>query len=241
MMAIKGVLFDKDGTLIDVNATWIPFYKTMLEQERGLSPVAVESKMIAAGYDPVTNSFRAGSVLAGGTTRQLVELWWGAETADSHAAITHRLDHEFAPLALKHMKPLMDLQPIFKALKDLGLKLGVATNDSQLSATNHMRALGVAESFEAIIGADSVAIPKPSGQMVDLFAKRTGLKLSEIAMVGDNTHDLEEARNGRAGLAIAVLTGNGKREDLHAHADHVLESVEELPHMLRRLELVSAI
>ena len=29
-LAIKGVLFDKDGTLIDVNGTWVPVYRQML-------------------------------------------------------------------------------------------------------------------------------------------------------------------------------------------------------------------
>ena len=100
-MAIKAVLFDKDGTLIDVNGTWVPFYKAMLKQEQGLSSAEVETKMIAAGLDPVTNTFRAGSTLAGGTTRQLVALWWPDTSADEHEKITYRLDHEFAPLALQ--------------------------------------------------------------------------------------------------------------------------------------------
>ena len=31
-MKIAGVLFDKDGTLIDVNATWVPIYREVLQQ-----------------------------------------------------------------------------------------------------------------------------------------------------------------------------------------------------------------
>ena len=31
-MAIKGVLFDKDGTLIDVTGTWVPVYREMLAE-----------------------------------------------------------------------------------------------------------------------------------------------------------------------------------------------------------------
>ena len=234
-MAIKAVLFDKDGTLIDSNGTWVPFYKTILETERGLGPADVEARMVAAGFDPVTKTFLAGSILAGGTTRQLVELWWDHETPEAHAVLTKRFNTEFAPLALQHMTPLMDLIPVFDALRALTLRLGVATNDGQTSALNHMRALNVEHYFEAIIGADSVAIPKPSGQMVQLFAEKSGLAPHEIAMVGDNTHDLEEARNGGAGLAIGVLTGNGAREDLMHHADHVVESVADLPDLFRTL------
>jgi phosphoglycolate phosphatase len=234
-MAIMAVLFDKDGTLIDSNGTWVPFYKSILASERGLGPEDVEAKMVAAGFDPVTKTFLAGSILAGGTTRQLVEMWWDHEPPEMHAILTKRFNNDFAPLALQHMKPLMDLVPVFDALRALTLKLGVATNDGENSALNHMRALRVEHYFEAIIGADSVSVPKPSGQMVQLFAERTGLAAHEIAMVGDNTHDLEEARNGGAGLAIGVLTGNGAREDLAHHAHHVVESVADLPQLFRSL------
>ena len=234
-MAIKAILFDKDGTLIDSNGTWVPFYKSILATERGLDPAAVEAKMVAVGFDPETKTFIAGSILAGGTTRQLVEMWWDHETPEMHAVLTKRFNNDFAPLALQHMTPLMDLVPVFEALKALSLKLGIATNDGENSALTHMRALKVEQYFEAIIGADSVVVPKPSGQMVELFSKKTGLAPQEIAMVGDNTHDLEEARNGKAGLAIGVLTGNGTREDLEHHADHVVESVADLPNLFRSL------
>lgn len=234
-MAIKAVLFDKDGTLIDSNGTWVPFYKSILETERGLGPEAVEEKMVAAGFDPVTKTFLAGSILAGGTTRQLVEMWWDHETPEMHAVLTKRFNYDFAPLALKHMKPLLELIPVFDALKAIGLKLGVATNDGKTSALGHMQALKVEHYFEAIIGADSVKVPKPSGQMVELFSRMTGFAPHEIAMVGDNTHDLEEARNGGAGLAIGVLTGNGAREDLQHHADHIVESIADLPQLFRSL------
>lgn len=233
MMAIKGVLFDKDGTLIDVNGTWVPFYKAMLKQEQGLSSAEVETKMVAAGLDPLTDTFRAGSTLAGGTTRQLVEVWWPDASAAEHAEITHRLDHDFASLALSHMTPLMPLTPVFEALQNLGLKLGVATNDGELSAKRHMSALNVDHFFTTILGADSVVVPKPSGQMVQLFAKRAGISPSEIAMVGDNTHDLEEARNGGAGLAIGVLSGNAQHHHLEHHADVVLNSIADLPDFFR--------
>lgn len=52
-MAIKGVLFDKDGTLIDVTGTWVPVYREVLaEVFADLAPQAIEAKFTAAGYDP---------------------------------------------------------------------------------------------------------------------------------------------------------------------------------------------
>ena len=86
-----------------------------------------------------------------------------------------------------------------------------------------------------IIAADTVPVPKPSGNMITRFAEITGLPASAIAMVGDNHHDMEEARAGGAGLAIAVLSGNAAREDIAHLADYTIDSVADLPALLRSL------
>lgn len=234
-MAIKGILFDKDGTLIDVNATWIPLYRELLAIEFALDDDDVSLRMAEAGYDLQSNSFKAGSILAGGTTRQLVDLWWPALSLSEGDAKAIELDAKYAPKARDTLSPLMDLRPVMSGLRDLGYALGVGTNDSHISAVGQIDKLGVAEHFSVVIGADNVAIPKPSGQMIAAFAAHLGIQCNEVAMVGDNIHDLEEAKNGGAGLGIAVLTGNGGRHDLEHHADHVVNSVADLADLLRGL------
>ena len=47
-------------------------------------------------------------------------------------------------------------------------------------------------------------------------------------MLGDNSHDIEMARNAGCGLSVGVLSGTGTRESFH-HADVVLNSIAELP------------
>jgi phosphoglycolate phosphatase len=234
MMAIKGILFDKDGTLIDVNGTWVPFYKYLLAQEFGASEQEAEAMMEKAGYEPAGKRFLPGSVLASGTTQQLVEIWWQNDTPAQQKRTGERLDRDYAPVARKFVKPLFDLTPLLRELKHSGFFLGVGTNDSEISARGHIEALGVRDFFDVVIGADSVPVPKPSGDMVRFFASLAGLACAEVAMVGDNAHDIEEARNGGAGLAVAVLTGNSDRQHVEHLADHVLDSVTALPRLLRR-------
>jgi phosphoglycolate phosphatase len=226
MMPIKAILFDKDGTLIDVNRTWIPLYREMLQAEFGGSPEDAERRLIAAGYDPVADAFESGSILG---------VWWPHETAQRQAEIAMRIDFEYAPRARRFLMPLFDLALHLDALKDMGFMLGVGTNDAEGSARGQIEHLGIADRFEAVIGYDSVKVPKPSGQMIQAFAQQLSCDVREIAMVGDNTHDLEEARHGGAGLAIGVLSGNGTRADLAPLADHVIDSASSLSGLLRTL------
>jgi phosphoglycolate phosphatase len=234
-MTIRGVLFDKDGTLIDVNGTWVPIYRRLLCEQFGIDVKQAEALMQRVGYNPETDGFFANSILASGTTRQLVENWWPDIDEAGMEGKLRMIDVDYAPLSKSLLKPLMPLAPLLNELKAMKLSVGVATNDSHYSAVNHMQHLGVFELFDEVIAADTVAVPKPSGDMIRRFASRMGLKASEIAMVGDNSHDMEEARNGGAGLAIAVLTGNAAHDEIAHLADHTLASIAELPHLLRSL------
>lgn len=234
-MKIAGVLFDKDGTLIDVNATWVPIYREVLQKLFATDVAGAEAVMAKAGYDPATGKFRAGSLLAGGTTRQIAQAWWPELSGPELDAKVHHLDHDYTHIVRDRLMPLMPLEPLLTELRSMGLKLGVATNDSHVSAKAHMAHVGVIEHFDDIIAADTVPVAKPSGDMIRKFSALTGLDPASIAMVGDNHHDMEEARNGGAGLAIAVLSGNAGHEDIAHLADYTIDSVADLPALLRSL------
>lgn len=234
-MKIAGVLFDKDGTLIDVNRTWVPIYRQMLAELFEIDEQGAETLMAKAGFDRASGRFLPNSVLAGGTTRQLIDIWWPGLDDAGAAAKARILDHDYAHLVRDKLAPLLPLAPILNELRGMGLKLGVATNDSHVSARNHLAHVGVLGLFEEVIAADTVSIPKPSGEMIKRFAEVAGLHPSAIAMVGDNSHDMEEARNGCAGLAIAVLTGNAGHADIAHLADYTLDSIADIPALLRSL------
>lgn len=234
-MSIRGILFDKDGTLIEVNDTWVPIYRQVLQEQFGVDLEGAEGLMEQVGFDRTTQKFKANSILAAGTTRDLVDAWWPHLDEAAKREKMRSLDQDYAALAKQSLKPLLDLEPLFLELRGMGLVLGVGTNDSHFSAHHQMGHIGVVEHFADIIAADTVDVPKPSGNMIRRFAEVTGLSPHEIAMVGDNSHDMEEARNGGAGLAIAVLTGNAEAHHIAHLADHTIASVADLPRLLRSL------
>ena len=155
-MTIRGVLFDKDGTLIDVNGTWVPIYRQMLCEQFGIGPAEADAMMAQVGYDPGTDGFTANSVLAAGTTRQLIDYWWPGLDESGAQEKVRMIDVDYAPLSKSLLKPLMPLVPLLQELKQMALHVGLATNDSHYSARNHLSHLGVLELFDDVIAADIV-------------------------------------------------------------------------------------
>ena len=234
-MAIKGILFDKDGTLIACNNVWGPLYHGILTRHFGYDDQAALVLLRSTGYDPETGALRGGSPMAAGTLDQIMQVWWPELSLTERAERREFFNQNADKNAKNFVEPLFELASVFDAFHAAGFVLGVGTNDSESSAKRHMEVLDVHHYFDVVLGADSVAIAKPSGQMVKRFAELTGLAPAEVAMVGDNSHDIDEARAGGAGLAIGVLTGNSSAAELEPHADHVIESVAELLPLLKSL------
>ncbi|CDX37018.1 Phosphoglycolate phosphatase [Mesorhizobium plurifarium] len=232
MADIKGILFDKDGTLVDFNATWLGIADFMAMDAAEGDRWKADRLLAAAGFDFATKRFKPDSIFASGSNMDVVELWFPRLSDEDQLLAVSRFNEITSVQGSSMAVALPGIIDSLRTLHKQSYRLGVATNDSTSGAEKTLATLGVAQLFEAAFGYDAVASPKPAPDTVVAFCDLTGLKPGEIAMVGDNRHDLEMARAGGCGLAVGVLSGTGTRDSLAPMADVVLDSVADLPDFL---------
>ena len=72
---VRGILFDKDGTLLDFTPTWLPAYQAGALFAAGGDEAKARHMMVSTGLDEQTDDFAHGSLLASATTDQIAEAW----------------------------------------------------------------------------------------------------------------------------------------------------------------------
>ncbi len=232
---IRGVLLDKDGSILDYAKTWLPINREVALAAAGGDQGLADILLRAGGHDPDTDRVRPGSPLAAAGAAGIVACFahvLGGRTPPDLLATVTRL---FAEGGGKHAVLLDGAAEAIKSLKARGLVVGLATNDSAGGMKASLARVGLGGAFDYLVAADSGYGEKPGPGMALAFAEAVGLEPRALAAVGDAAHDMEMAARAGYGMKVAVLSGTGTRADLEPLADVVIGSVAELAAVLAGL------
>jgi phosphoglycolate phosphatase len=229
---MHGILFDKDGTLIDFDASWSPLYRALALELCSGDRKAADTMLALGGMDLVSGRCGAGSALAAGNTIDIARCWFPALASAEFDAMVKRIDAAFYANGVRYSVPLPGVAETLAAFAAEGVPMGVATSDGTAATRAALAKLGLEKYLPHVFGYDSVPRPKPAPDMVHAFAAAVGLSPKDIVVVGDNRHDLEMARAAGA-IAVGVCSGTSAAADLEELADAVLPDIRALPSWLR--------
>lgn len=203
------VLLDVDGTLIDstyVHAlAWLRAFRTVDARPAWFRV----HRAIGMGGDKLV-----GHVL-------------GQEVEQRHGDLLRkRWEEEYAAL-VDDVPPIPGAAALIRELRDLGLRVALASSGAKRFTDDAMELLGVGDAdVDAVTTSDDADDSKPEPDILGIALERAGGERG--ILVGDTTWDVEAA--GRSGmLCVAVLTGGFSEQELRdAGAVTVVDSVADL-------------
>lgn len=252
-MKISGVIFDKDGTLMDFNKFWVPAVQSVIRRifadygipetdiflEKALSSIGVvHGKVLSSG----SFAWKPYCEIALDLKPSL-ESMTGEKVIDA-SELAEKLVRYFEEASYddnKVIAPTADLQSVMQLLQSNNIHLGVVTTDTYKATVECLKRLQIGQ-YITFLAADlmphaenSEPMPlKPDGRIISRAVKQWRIKPEEVLVVGDTPNDMKFAHNGGS-VAVGVLSGVSSEEQLQPTADYIIDSVSEIPDLICKL------
>lgn len=233
------IIFDKDGTLIDFTATWVPlirkrvtFLLRKLDRDGELEAFLLKSW----GIDPLTGkvdprgpcpvSPRSDEIIIG--TMALYQR--GFPWDESKSLVAQAFDQADADGDWREkVVPIEGIQDFLSRLKRGGVYTALATNDERKDTEAILTHLGMDGFFDVILCAGEVNPPKPHPETILTICRKLSVHPHESIMVGDSVADMVMGKKAGVALTIGILEGGvTPREELEKVADLVVNSIRSL-------------
>ena len=127
------MLFDKDGTFVDFDATWGPATHAIIHALAGGDPALMRAQAETLHFLLDEKRFAPTSPLISGSSASYGPMWGEALGRSDIAALKREIDELAEIESLKALTPIGEPAAALGALKAMGLRLGVATNDKRKS------------------------------------------------------------------------------------------------------------
>lgn len=182
------VIFDMDGTLID-SATDITLSINHVRTHH-------------YGLNNLSEQFVVDAINA--SERNLAFLFYETEHYDAKAKAL--FEEHYHTQCIQNVRAYEGISDVLHKLHSQGCILGVATNAPSKFAKRMLSHLQLFDYFTHIIGADNVQFPKPNPQMLEIHLEHHGFDATRDRawMVGDNTKDMDAARNANISSIFAA-------------------------------------
>jgi phosphoglycolate phosphatase len=232
---VELVIFDKDGTLMEVHHYWARMVRLraeLISSSLHLADTDTRALMSVMGVDPATSTIHEGGPV-GIKKREDVMLaaMKHLETIGytSTRELCERVFNDVDRISKQHLTefvvPIPGAPEFVRTLAEHGCRIAIATTDRASRGELAMECLGIDRYISLIIGADMVKNTKPDPEMVYLILQQLNVEKGHALMVGDAITDVQMGVDAGLLGTIAVLTGFTKESELKKITPYIISSV----------------
>lgn len=235
---IDTVLFDKDGTFIDLHYFWGKMTEMRADaviKKFGLSSSIFEQICLFLGYNLNVQKMLSDGITALYSRSRIIEIFrenlkdFGINpTTKEIEDIFDSVSNEFYKNITKYTKPIEEAISFIKELHQKGVKLGIVTSDSIVSTELTLKHFGWENYFEVVIGRESSEFTKESGEPTKIALQALKANPETTLMIGDAPMDYISAKNAGVNKTILVATGQIEKEELRKTNYYVVNNMSEI-------------
>ncbi|MET0383906.1 MAG: HAD family hydrolase, partial [Burkholderiaceae bacterium] len=208
--AIRAVLVDIDGTLIDSNDAHARAWMSVLNRHGHGFPYGDIRPLIGMGGDKL-----------------LEELLGLAADSPETRALGDERGRVFLETELHRLAPTRGARALLERLRAAGLKIVVATAAQAAETAALLRQAGVDDLIDRAASSADAERSKPDPDIVRSALRKAGVRPSEALMLGDTPYDVDAA--AQAGVAtIALRCGGWWNDDVFAEAAALYDDPADL-------------
>ncbi len=223
-LAVKVVIIDLDGTLIDTAPDLAAAANAMLE-ELGMPT-----------YDAGRVATWIGNGIGRLTKRVLTGELDGEPAADLYERAYALLCRHYGAAVSVHSRPYAGVVEGLERLRSIGFKLACLTNKAEAFTAPLLKDLGLARYFKLVVSGDTLPKSKPDPLPLLHICNYFGTPPEEAVLVGDSVNDTEAAR--AAGMPVICVTyGYSRGIDVRQlKPAAVIDNLAELPKYVHLIE-----
>ena len=235
---IETVLFDKDGTFIDLHFFWGKM--TELRAKEVIKEFNLENKYfneicLFLGYDINTNKMLSDGITALYSRMKIIEIFkenlkkYNVNTTDEKLAeIFDKVSNDFYQNMQEYTKPIKEAIDFIKEIRKTNVKIGIVTSDAKESTIKTLKQFEWENLFDVVIGRESSEHTKESGIPTKLALAELKANPNSTIMIGDAPMDYISAKNAGIKKTILVATGQINKEILKKTSPYTINSLKEI-------------
>ncbi len=157
---------------------------------------------------------------------------FGFTKEDADLAVKYYREY-FSKIGLFENKVYDGIPEMLDELRNIGLRLSVATSKPAIYSRHILEKFGLWEYFDFLSGSELDGTRVNKAEVIEYAVSELDIKdRTKILMVGDRLHDINGAHECGI-MAAGVLWGYGSREEHEkCGADYIVSSIEELKEII---------